>query len=95
MRIAAISDIHIRSEAKDAELIEAISQRVDEIDPDVFVIAGDISHELDILQETLLQLKRDDTACLYVAGNHDIWFEEERELGSLEKYSRSIGEACV
>jgi putative phosphoesterase len=67
---------------------------VDEISPDVFVIAGDISHELSQLEESLTKLKRTDAACLYVAGNHDVWFEEDKELGSLEKYSKSIGDAC-
>ncbi|MHA2423272.1 MAG: metallophosphoesterase [Candidatus Thorarchaeota archaeon] len=94
MRIAAISDIHIRSDGKDEEMIKAINRRVDEIAPDVFVIAGDISHEVSILEETLTNLKRSDSNCLYVAGNHDVWFEEDKELGSLDKYSQTIGEVC-
>ncbi|MFW9849791.1 MAG: metallophosphoesterase [Candidatus Thorarchaeota archaeon] len=94
MRIAAISDIHIRSDGKDEALIQAINQKLEDISPDVLIIAGDISHDIYLLEETLMKLKISDAACLYVAGNHDVWFEEEKGLGSLRKYSTLIGEAC-
>ena len=94
MRIAAISDVHIRPDDRDKELIREIKRRVEEISPDIFVIAGDISEKSDILQETLTALNLPDCTNLYVAGNHDVWFEESRGLGSLEKYTRTIGDAC-
>ena len=91
MKIAAISDLHVLPDG-DRELLESIKQRVAEIAPDVFVIAGDISDRLDILSDSLSQLYVDSCTNLYVAGNHDIWFEEGKSPTSLEKYSKYVGE---
>ncbi|TFF68228.1 hypothetical protein EU520_00705 [Candidatus Thorarchaeota archaeon] len=94
MRIAAISDIHVRPDGSDTALLQEIRSRVEEIAPDVFVIAGDISDHSRVLSESLALLYIDDIPCLYVAGNHDIWFEDETGLSSLKKYSHLIGEIC-
>lgn len=94
MRIAAISDIHIRSNNKDEDLIRTLKDRVEELSPDVFVIAGDISHYLETIDDTLSKLHITGIPNLYVAGNHDVWFEREKGLSSLEKYARLIGNTC-
>ncbi len=94
MRLVAVSDIHVRSEGKDEALIRAIRDRVEELQPDVFVIAGDISHDLDVIDDTLPKLLIQDIPNLYVAGNHDVWFEKEKGYSSLDKYARLIGEVC-
>ncbi len=95
MRIAAISDIHARPGGLDNALIDAIHQRVEEFSPDVFVIAGDVSETADDLERNLSNLAVTGARNLYVAGNHDVWFEDEKDLGSLEKYSRIIGGICT
>lgn len=94
MRIAAVSDIHVRTDGSDNELVELIRNRVVELSPDVFVIAGDISHSIDVLSQTLSDLSIPDIPKLFIPGNHDIWFEEDKGLGSLDKYSKTIGEEC-
>lgn len=94
MRIAAVSDLHVLPDSRDDALLAAIKGRVESIDPDVFVIAGDISDHLSVLSRTLGILKAGRCENLYVAGNHDIWFEEDGGPGSLEKYSRILGEIC-
>ncbi len=94
MRIAAISDLHIRSDGTDDGFLEAIRQRLEDISPEVFVIAGDVSDRLDVIKETLSVLKLSNTISLYVAGNHDIWFEKDKGISSLEKYSQLIGAVC-
>ncbi|TFG10672.1 hypothetical protein EU538_01075 [Candidatus Thorarchaeota archaeon] len=94
MRIAAISDIHVRPDGSDEPLVAEIRERVEEIAPDIFVIAGDISDHSKVLSETLRSLHIEDIPCLYVAGNHDIWFEEKAGLSSLRKYSHLVGEIC-
>ncbi len=94
MRIAAISDIHARPGGLDSALIDAIHQSVEEFSPDVFVIAGDVSETVDDLERNLSNLAVAGARNLYVAGNHDVWFEDEKDLGSLEKYSRIIGDIC-
>jgi len=94
LKIAAISDLHVLPDDGDRELLESIKRRVEEISPDVLVIAGDISDHLSVLDDSLSQLYIESCANLYVAGNHDIWFEDEGGPGSLEKYSRKVGNIC-
>jgi putative phosphoesterase len=94
LRIAAVSDIHVVHDGSDELLLTKIRERVEEIDPNVFVIAGDLSDQLDVLSDSLAQLRVKNSINLYVAGNHDIWFEEGGGPGSLEKYSKIIGEVC-
>ena len=90
MRIAAISDLHVLPNDGDRNLLESIKRRVEEVDPDVFIIAGDISDRLKVLSDSLSHLKIDSCANLYVAGNHDVWFEDEKSPTSLEKYSKHM-----
>ena len=94
MRIAAISDLHVLPDGSDRALLERIRQRVQEIQPDVFIIAGDVSDHLSVLSQSLEVLHASDCTNLYVAGNHDVWFEDAGGPGSLEKYSHRIGEVC-
>jgi putative phosphoesterase len=94
MHIAAVSDIHARSNGLDKDLLEAIRNRAANHTPDVFIVAGDLSERLDDLDLALSSIKIENCVNLYVAGNHDIWFEEDRGLGSLEKYSKLIQEKC-
>jgi putative phosphoesterase len=92
--VAAVSDIHVRSNGSDYELIHAIHNRVEKLAPDVFIIAGDISAKIDVLSDSLSKLAIDNCVNLYIAGNHDIWFEQGEGLSSLEKYSYTIGDIC-
>jgi len=94
MRIAAISDIHVRNDGSDHQLLNTIRARVETLAPDIFIVAGDISSELQILSDSLEVLSQPNCTNLFVCGNHDIFFEEGRGLGSLEKYSTRIGEVC-
>jgi len=94
LKIAAISDLHVLPDGSDRNLLESIKRRVEDLEPDVFVIAGDISDRLDVISNSLSQLKVDSCTNLYVAGNHDIWFEDGKTPSSLEKYSKHMNEIC-
>ncbi len=94
MRIAAVSDIHARPNGVDNDLLRAIRERVTEFDPDVFIIAGDMNEQIKELEHNLSKVRVDGCKNLYVSGNHDIWFEEDKGIGSLEKYSHLMKEAC-
>jgi len=94
LRIAAISDLHVLPDGSDIELLSSIKRRVEEISPDVFVIAGDISDQLELVSKSLSQLRVPDCTNLFVAGNHDIWFEDGKSPTSLDKYSKHIREMC-
>ena len=94
LKIAAISDLHILPNEDDYQFLDCIRERVEEIDPDIFVIAGDISDYLEVVSKSLEILKGIECSRLYVPGNHDIWFEDNNGPGSLEKYTRSLDEIC-
>lgn len=94
MRVAAVSDIHVRPDGSDDDLILEIQRRAKELSPDVFIIAGDLSAKIDVLSDSLSKLYVSNCKNLFVAGNHDIWFEQGEGLGSLEKYSHKIGDVC-
>lgn len=95
MKIAAISDIHVIPDGSDGAILDSIRECIEEIDPDVFVIVGDVSDDLTVLSDSLSILKAKNCVNLYVAGNHDIWFEEKGGPGTLEKYSNVIGNLCL
>jgi putative phosphoesterase len=94
LRVAAVSDIHVSHDGSDDTLLHEIKKRVEELAPDMFVIAGDISAKIDLLSDSLSKLAVDNCVNLFVAGNHDIWFEQGEGLDSLEKYSHTIGNVC-
>lgn len=94
LRIAAVSDIHVLSDGTDEPLIRAIRDRVTSLAPEVFIIAGDLSHHISVLEETLSELAIDDIVNLYVPGNHDIWFEKNPPISSMDKYAKVIGRIC-
>ncbi len=94
VKIAAISDLHILPNENDYRFLNCIKEKVDEISPDIFVIAGDISDSLEVVSKSLEILKKTECSRLYVPGNHDIWFEDGSGPSSLEKYTKSLNEIC-
>lgn len=94
LKIAAVSDLHVQPDTTDDRLLSEIRRRVEEIDPDVFVMAGDISDRIGVLAKALGLLHIEGPDNLFVPGNHDIWFEENGGPGSREKYSQILGEIC-
>ncbi|MBN2025399.1 MAG: metallophosphoesterase [Actinobacteria bacterium] len=98
MRIAYTSDLHVDISQRNWELVPYLAKVLKIIDPDVFVIAGDVSPELGDLEYVLdcfsgLQCPR-----LFIPGNQDIWVlsEEMQEKGhdSYEKYYFYLPDAC-
>jgi putative phosphoesterase len=94
LKIAAVSDLHVLPDTTDDKLLQEIHQRVEEIEPNFFVIAGDISDRATVLERSLDLLHAKGAVNLFVPGNHDIWFEENGGAGSQEKYSHILGEVC-
>lgn len=98
LRIAYTSDLHVDISQRNRELIPYLAEVLKIIDPDVFVIAGDVSPELSDLEYVMEYFSRLPCAKLYVPGNQDIWVlsEEMQEEGhdSYEKYYFSLPEVC-
>jgi predicted phosphohydrolase len=76
MTIAYTSDIHIDNSKENSLLPGRILDILMENIPDVFLLAGDISHFSRILEQTLAVFKPLSCTKAFVPGNHDIWIEK-------------------
>lgn len=98
MRIAFSSDLHVDISQRNWELVPYLNEVLKMVDPDVFVIAGDISPELGDIEYALDVFSSLKCLKLFVPGNQDIWVlsEEMQELGhdSYEKYYFYLPELC-
>jgi 3',5'-cyclic AMP phosphodiesterase CpdA len=73
VRVAFTSDLHVEHHP---EVVTLVAQRVETLAPDVFVLAGDISHDLAVVEETLRAVAGRRT--LFVPGNHELWAADSR-----------------
>ncbi|MGB5977897.1 MAG: metallophosphoesterase family protein, partial [Cyclobacteriaceae bacterium] len=92
MRLFALSDIH-SDFAENYKWIENLSQT--DYTNDILVLAGDIAHNLRIIEATFSVLRKRFSRVFYVSGNHDLWtvdysddsFEKEKTIFKLAKNS--------
>ncbi len=98
MRIAYTSDLHVDISQRNWELVPYLVEVLKIIEPDVLVIAGDVSPELGDLEYALEYLSGLPCLKLFVPGNQDIWVlsEDLQEKGhdSYEKYYFYLPEVC-
>lgn len=98
MRIAYTSDLHVDISQRNWELVPYLAEVLKMVDPDVFILAGDVSPEIGDLEYTLDCFAALRSLKLFVPGNQDIWVlsEEMQSLGhdSYEKYYFYLPEAC-
>jgi predicted phosphohydrolase len=87
MTIAYLSDIHTDYKANLIFLREVI-QLLIQRQPDLFILAGDISHHEDRLITTLAYFRGLTCPKLVIPGNHDIW--SKTETTSFEKHDRIL-----
>lgn len=85
MRIFVISDIHVDFTAN-ADWIKQISDS--EYQQDALILSGDVAHNLNLLQETVLRLKSKFAQLFFVPGNHDLWLHNSDWTDSLEKFQK-------
>lgn len=98
MRIAYTSDLHVDISQRNWELVPYLAEVLKIVDPDVFVIAGDVSPEIGDLEYALDCFSTLRCLKVFIPGNQDIWVlsEEMQGLGhdSYEKYYFYLPEAC-
>lgn len=98
MRVAYTSDLHVDISQRNWELVPYLAEVLKMVDPDVFVLAGDVSPEIGDLEYALDCFSGLRGLKLFVPGNQDIWVlsEEMQSLGhdSYEKYYFYLPEAC-
>jgi 3',5'-cyclic AMP phosphodiesterase CpdA len=97
-RLAHLSDLHFG--AHDEELVAAVEQRVDAMNPDLIVISGDFTQRARTEQfkqacQFLERLKGRGHEVLGVPGNHDVPLYDvlRRFLSPLTRYRRFIDES--
>lgn len=84
MRIFALSDIHVDYEPN-MTWVKDLS-RFDFVD-DLLILAGDVSHKRQLLDQCLSAVVRRFRHVLFVPGNHDLWvLGEPPGMDSLEKF---------
>jgi hypothetical protein len=59
---------------------------------DLLVVAGDISHDFDVFQESIRYMQ-DKCQVFFVCGNHEAWLNRDNKYDSLEKIDR-VYEEC-
>jgi predicted phosphodiesterase len=94
MRIFALSDVHADYD-ENAHWLAGLS--LYDYQEDVFILAGDVSDSVSVLEKTFHLLARRFAKVAYVPGNHDLWVRREsRPQTSIEKlqHLRHLARAC-
>ncbi|MGB0389708.1 MAG: metallophosphoesterase family protein, partial [Ardenticatenaceae bacterium] len=81
MRILAVSDLHTDF-SHNRLLVEQLSNTL--YKNDILIVAGDLSHQLKAIKETLSLLRGKFRQVFFVPGNHDFWVVNQ-EYNSIEK----------
>lgn len=90
MRIASVSDIHTDF-AENREIMVKLAAEIYRKEPDVVIVAGDVSHKNDRIERALVALSYVAEKVVYIPGNHDLWFDvpfapNRRDLNTWDRY---------
>jgi 3',5'-cyclic AMP phosphodiesterase CpdA len=91
MRLTLTSDLHVDHHP---EVVPLVAERVQALAPDVLIVAGDVSSQLDTLEAALAALAKAAPHLVFVAGNHDLWTLPGAP-SSRQRYERDIPAACA
>lgn len=83
MRVFGVSDLHV-DYAENLTWVEALSQQ--DYQADVVLVAGDISHKLELTRRCLALFQERFAHVLFVAGNHDLWLTSKETRHSIDKF---------
>eukprot|EP00929_Paragymnodinium_shiwhaense_P062383 TRINITY_DN31148_c1_g1_i1.p1 TRINITY_DN31148_c1_g1~~TRINITY_DN31148_c1_g1_i1.p1 ORF type:complete len:357 (+),score=47.72 TRINITY_DN31148_c1_g1_i1:88-1158(+) len=90
LSVYATSDLHT-DHAANLDVLRALPKRPDA----VLIVAGDISHDLEIVRTTFKVLKSKFREVFYCPGNHDLWVHStDQAKDSLEKL-RCLLDLCA
>ncbi len=98
LRLALVSDLHVDISQRNWELVPQLAELLKIIDPEAFIICGDISPELGDVEYALDCFSSLSCVKMFVPGNQDIWVlsESMQEQGhdSYEKYFFHLPRLC-
>ena len=85
-RVFVVSDVHTDYPSN----LEWVKQLEDYGAGMILVLAGDVSHRLDLLKETLTVFKSKFEHVFFTPGNHDLWLEVRRTLPLTHAHKLSL-----
>jgi predicted phosphodiesterase len=91
MRVFALSDIHVDF-LDNMTRIETLASTA--YPDDALILAGDVSHDLRLLQRALELLRDAFRYVFFVPGNHELWIRDDDHDNSVEKFD-SVSEMCA
>lgn len=83
MRVFAISDLHV-DYVENRLWLNNLSKF--EYKKDILILAGDVTHDISLLQKAFEILTNRFYKVMYVPGNHELWVHQDNGINSLEKY---------
>jgi len=83
MRVFAISDLHVDFD-ENKSWLAALS--LEDYKHDVLICAGDLSHRLGEVSQSLQSLRKRFDKVMYIPGNHELWVNGHSEGTSMEKF---------
>jgi len=92
MKVAITSDLHVDHHPEVSSLVLAeVLRRTDGAGADLLIIAGDLTHHEDRLEQALATMRPAARAAVFVAGNHDLWVKKDpTEPTSRDRYERIV-----
>lgn len=87
MKIWATSDLHI-DYRQNLLWFEQLSEQ--DFTEDFLIIAGDISDEIEAIQQLFATLLPKFKKIFFVPGNHDLWIHQQEAPSSFEKFHRLL-----
>jgi len=89
MKLYAVSDLHVDYK-ENKEWCDGISDT--EHQQDAIIVAGDVSHDIVKLEDSLLMFKRKFSVVFYVPGNHELWVRNAQPamINSIDKFEQII-----
>jgi Icc-related predicted phosphoesterase len=98
MKVSFISDLHVDSSPVCFTVLKHLKERLCSLRPDVFIIAGDVSANEQLIAQTLNYFSELSCCKIMVAGNHDIWVASpskgQKGISSGEKYHEILPRVC-
>lgn len=95
VRLHVLSDVHVDFPENRRDLPELAREMAGHA-ADAFVLAGDVSHKPEHVDESLRILADLAKTRLFVAGNHDVWIVREARGGPADSWGKldALGDLC-
>lgn len=84
MRIFAVSDLHIDYQIN-AQWVDNLSYF--DYQDDILILAGDVTDNIQLLEQAFSSLKRKFKQVHYLPGNHDLWIIRSTQQDSIDKFN--------